>query len=184
MSKFSDLKKEMKESISKGEKQRRHSKADFTKFAKEFVNDVEFEVTKVKGVDENDKPVVEKITPVKDYRKTLEKILEDFGVDKQEAAKMTTDYQIKSVDGMYEFVSELLYQYMETGKKFQFIQKEDFNGAIWVDDEEEDDDWKEWKNPRAKVDPSQPEYVYVKKKAHKKLNRSSKCPSWLKETKK
>lgn len=184
MSKFSELKKEMQDSINKGEKKRTHSKADFNKFAKEFVNDVEFEATKVKGVDEEGKPVEEKFTPVKDYRKSLEKVLVDFGVDKQEASKMTTDYKIKSVDGMYEFVSELLYQYMETGKKFQFIPKDDFTGSIWVDNEEEEKEWKEWKNPRAKDDPSQPEHVYTKKKAHKKLNRSSKCPSWLKETKK
>lgn len=176
---FKELKQELAEEINKGEKKRTHSKTDFNKMAKAFVNDVEFTAHKVKGVDEEGNPVKEEFQPVKEYRKGLKRILTDFGVDKQEAEKMMQDYQIKSVDGLYEFMSELMYQYMESGKKFQFIPKEDFNGSMWIDNDEGDDDWKEYRNP------SKPgESVYTKRKPHKVLNRKSSCPNWLKESKK
>lgn len=176
---FKELKNELANEIQKGDKKRTHSKNDFNKLAKAFLNDVEYTTHKVKGVDEDGKPVKEEIQPVKEYRKGLKKMLTDFGVDKQEAEKMMTDYEIKSVEGQYEFISELLYQYMESGKKFQFIPKEDFNASMWIDDDEGDDDWKEYRNP------SKPgESVYTKRKPHKVLNRKSTCPNWLKESKK
>lgn len=175
---FKELKKEIREEINKGEKKRTHSKNDFNKFAKAYVNDVDHVSYKVKGVDENGAPVKEEFKPVQDYRKGLKKVLADFGVDKQEAEKIMNDYQFKNVDGLYEFVSELLYEYMETGKKFQFVPKEDFNGSMWVDEDAGDDDWKEYRNP------SKPgESVFTKRKPHKVLNRKSTCPNWLKESK-
>lgn len=178
MSKFGDLKKEMREEIIKGEKKRNHSKTDFNKFTKAFVNDVDFTTHKVKGVDEAGKVIKDEVKPVEEYRKGLKKILIDFGVDKQEAEKIMKEYEIKSVDGLYEFISELMYEYMDTGKKFSFLPKEDFTGTMWLDDVEADTDWQEYRNP------SKPgEFIYSKRDKHKVLNRKSSCPNWLKTKK-
>lgn len=175
---FDKLKKELKDQIEKGEKKRNHSKSDFNKFAKAFVNDPEFTSYKVKGVDENGQPIKEEIKPVEAYRKDVKKVLLDFGVDKQEAEKIMSEYQFKNTDAAYEMVSELMYQYLDTGKKFGFMPKEDFNGSIFIDDVEADDDWQEYRIP------SKPgEFTYTKRKAHRTLNRKSTCPNWLKEKK-
>ena len=176
---FKDLRDEMKKQIEAGEKKRNHSKSDFNKFAKALVNDSDFTSYKVKGVDEDGKPVKEEIKPVENFRKDVKKVLLDFGVDKQEAEKIMTDYKFKSCDSAYEMTSELLYQYIDTGKKFGFMPKEDFNGSIFIDDVEADDDWQEYRIP------SKPgEVTHSKRKAHKVLNRKSTCPNWLKEKKK
>ena len=88
---FKELRDEMKMQIEAGEKKRNHSKSDYNKFAKAFVNDIEFTSYKVKGVDEDGKPVKEEIKPVENFRKDVKKGRRDFGVDKQEAEKIMTD---------------------------------------------------------------------------------------------
>lgn len=175
---FKELRDEMKKQIDAGDKKRNHSKSDFNKFAKAFVNDTDFTSYKVKGVDEDGKPVKEEIKPVENFRKDIKKVLLDFGVDKQEAEKIMTDYKFKGTESAYEMTSELLYQYLDTGKKFGFMPKDDFNGSIFIDDVEADDDWQEYRIP------SKPgEVTHSKRKAHKVLNRKSTCPNWLKEKK-
>lgn len=174
---FDKLKKEMQEQIEKGDKKRNHSKSDFNKFTKAFLNDTSFTSYKIKGVDEKGQPVKEEIKPVESYRKDIKKVLLDFGVDKQEAEKIM-EYQFRNTDAAYEMVSELLYQYLDTGKKFGFIPKTDFNGSIFIDNVEADDDWQEYRIP------SKPgEFTYTKRERHKVLNRKSTCPNWLKAKK-
>ncbi|MNJ62544.1 hypothetical protein D3C77_583880 [compost metagenome] len=73
---------------------------------------------------------------------------------------------------MYEFVSELIYQYMNAGKKFDFVPRVDFNGALTLKDVAETTT-----THRNVQDGSE---IKVNKKAHKLLDKKSKVPTWLK----
>lgn len=154
------------------------SKSDFEKLVRAFVNtpDYECEVVKTK----EGEMVKSTVNPVANFRSMIRTILKDFGVDKDEAEKVMTDYEIRTCD-MYEFISELIYKYMEAGKKFDFITKEDFSGSMSLKFVEEEE--KEFTEIRRKdADPNVPLKKFTqRKKAHKVLEKKSKCPSWLKE---
>lgn len=154
------------------------SKSDFEKLVRAFVNtpDYECEIVKTK----NGEMVKSTVNPVANFRGMIRTILKDFGVDKAEAEKVMTEYEIRTCD-MYEFVSEIIYKYMEAGKKFDFINKEDFSGSMSLKFVEEEE--KEYTEIRKKdADPSVPLKTFKqRKKAHKVLEKKSKCPKWLKE---
>lgn len=174
---FNEVFEEIKASIAveDGKKKKRgFSRTEFNRLAKAFVNDHNFTSTRAKtkgGV-----MVEEEIMPVKEFRKMLETMLKDFGVDKQEAAAVLDTYEFKKFDGMYEFCSELIYQYMNTGKRFDFVPKVDWNTTLWIDEVEECESYhinpKDPKGPKKKV----------KKQKHRVTGKKSKCPAWLKET--
>lgn len=171
---FNEVFEEIKSNISvsaSGKPVKTFSRSDFDKLAKAFLNtpDYKLETVSLKGGELVDKEV----EPVKQLRGMIKRILLDFGVDKQEAERVMTDaYEIHNVDGLYEFVSELLYQYMNTGKKFDFLTREDFAGSILLKDVAETTSTH--KDIRTK------EEFQVHKKAHKVLEKKSKVPKWLK----
>ena len=147
------------------------SRTDFEKLAKAYVNTPEY-ITEHVALKEGELVKTE-ITPVKEFRGMIKLILEDFGVDKQESERIMTDaYQLRNVKGLYHFVSELLYSYMQAGKKFDFITKEDFMGSIFTQDCEEG--IKEYNNPKTG------EKVNVKREKHSVLKVKAKCPAWRK----
>lgn len=156
----------------KGKIVKSFSRTDFDKLAKAFLNTPGYTVTAI-GTKEGE--VVEKeIKPVEKFRGMIQAILKDFGVDKQEAARVLEDsYEIKNIDGMYEVCSELIYKYLDAGKKFDFITQNDFLGSLTVDEVAETVGT--FRNIRTK------EEIKIKKKAHKVLKHKSKCPKWLKE---
>lgn len=184
---FTEVFNEIKEGISvskKGKPVITFSKSDFEKLAKAYVNEVDYttEVCSVKAGD----LVKDEVKPVEMFRGMIKRILKDFGVDEQEASRvMDSSYEIKSVNGIYEFISELLYKYMEAGKKFDFMTKEDFQGSVYLADILEET--KTFANIKKKdadgniIDDGRPAEVVVKKKAHKVIKQKSKCPEWLKE---
>lgn len=173
MANFNEVLEQIKEST-KGKKAKTFSRTDFDTLMKAYINDVSYEGTVVKV--ENGEPVEKTIKPVEAFRGMLEEILIDFGIDKQEAARIKDDsYAIKHVDCMYEFISEIVYKYMEAGKKFDFMPRYDFVGSISLDEKEDSE--RECTNPRTK------EKIVVKSKKHKELKQKSKCPSWLKSSK-
>ncbi|WP_171567676.1 hypothetical protein, partial [Brevibacillus sp. MCWH] len=160
-------------SVSKsGKPVRSFSRSDFDKLAKAFLNTVDYEIETVSLKD--GEVVTKKIEPVKALRGMIQRILLDFGVDKQEAARiMDTAYEIRNVDGIYELCSELIYKYLEAGKKFDFITKKDFVGSLTL--KEVGDSVTEHKDIRTG------DKIKVEKKAHKILDKKSKTPKWLKK---
>ncbi len=177
MTQFNEVLAEIKGGLSvrkNGKVSKTFSRNDFDKLAKAFVNEVGYttETVSVRGGDLHRKEV----KPVVGFRSLIQAILLDFGVDKKEAARvMEESYSIKSVNGLYEFVSELIYQYMEAGKKFDFLTKEDFVGGITLDEVEEET--REYEMRQA--DGTSKTYKVTKDK-HKVLNKKSKCPQWKK----
>lgn len=144
------------------------SRTDFDRLAKAYVNETGY-TAKVYGKDG-----VAEVETVKALRGMIKRILKDFGVDEQEAAKIMTDeYQIRNVDGIYELCSELVYNYLDAGKKFSFLAKEDFEGSLVLESVEESE------SITKGVGEGAPEFL-VKKKAHKKIKAKSGCPKWLK----
>lgn len=153
------------------------SKSDFDKLAKALLNDYGYKTTvaSTKGGElvKND------IEPVKMFRDgTIVKLLVDAGLDKCEATKIASEYEFSKVDGLYELISEILYNYMGAGKKFNFLTKENFNASLTINDIEET--VSEYKTIR-KTDDEPVETFKVETKAHKVLKAKSKAPKWLKK---
>jgi len=147
------------------------NRSQFDKLAKAYLNSTDYtiEVAGTKGGE----LVKTTIEPVKAFRGMLKRILIEFGVDKQEAETiLDSSKEIKNVDGIYELCSELIYQYMNAGKKFDFITREDFAGSLTL--KEIGESISEHKDIRTG------EKFKVSKKAHKVLDKKSKTPKWLK----
>ena len=101
-------------------------------------------------------------------------LLTDFGVDKQEAAKvMTNDYKLKNTEALYPIASEIILNYLETGKKFSFLPRKDLVCSLTLHEFEE-----ETKINKA---PGKEGEIPTLYRAHKKIKAESNCPSWLKE---
>lgn len=177
---FTEVFTEIKEGLSisaKGKPVKTFSRSDFDKLAKAFLNDVNYS-TEVYST-RNGEVQTKTVNPVQGFRGMIQAILRDFGVDKAEAERvMDSTYEIKNVNGLYEFVSELIYVYMDAGKKFEFMSKEDFIGNISLDEVEETE--KDY--IIKKKDGSVNSYKVAKQK-HKVLNKKSKCPQWKKSKK-
>lgn len=164
MANFNDVVAEIKSGATS---KKTFSRSDFDKLAKAYVNDVNYDAK----VGQEGK----ELKSVELFRGMIKRILKDFGVDEQEASRVMTDaYQIKNVDGVYELCSELIYNYTDAGKKFQFLEKPDFTGSLILNDVEES--VKETKGVN-----SDDVYVVTKKK-HKQIKAQSKAPKWLKDT--
>lgn len=137
-----------------------------------MINDAAYEADSVKVKD--GEPVTEKIKVTQQFREMLRDILVDYGVDKTEANTVLTSYEIKNVKGMYELISEIVYQYMDAGKKFQFMTKYDFNGSLALDEIEAGETEHRDMHNEGQV-------IRKKHKKHKVLTRKSKANDWLKE---
>jgi hypothetical protein len=157
----------------KGKPVKSFSKSDFDRLAKAFLNERGYK-TEVVGTKEGSM-VTKEVLPVDEFRGMIKIILQDFGVDKQEAQKMIDSYEIHNVDGLYELCSELLYQYMNAGKKFDFMPKKDFVGSMSIKEVAAAEGL--FTDIRTK------EKITIKKEAHKLLEKKSKCPKWLKSKK-
>lgn len=174
MSKFMETFEEIKSTAAS--KNTTFSRSDFDKLAKAYLNDVDYVADNCKADAEAEGGfTVEKIEAVKLFRGMIKRILKDFGVEEQEAQRVMTDaYQIKNVDGIYELTSELIYQYTNAGKKYLFLTKEDFQGGLILENEEEEIDV-----PTKGVGANSEVKYLRSKKAHKKMKSKSSTPSWL-----
>lgn len=154
----------------KGKPVKSFSRSDFDRLAKAFLNEKGYTVETV--ATKNGEIETKQIAVVKELREgMLKSILLAFGVDKQEAQRIA-EVDITNVDGLYEFVSELVYQYINAGKKFDFLPKKDFIGSISL--KEMGSSVADFTDIRSK------EKITVRKEAHKLLEKKSKCPKWLK----
>lgn len=156
-------------------KSKNFSREAFNKLLLNYINDPEFEshIMKTHG------DVVYKITtkPVKQLRTALKQILIDFGVDSKDAEGIITDYKFKkaTVDSLYDFMSDVIYQYLSTGRTLKLYDKEDVSSSISL--QEYDEFTKKYRNPRTKE-----MGLPIKNKKHKKTKVKSATPKWKKET--
>lgn len=160
----------------KGEPIKTFSKSTFDQMALAILNEVNYEVeiAKIK----NGEMVKEKIKPVEKLRKGfLKNILNSAGFDKHEIEKFLNELVITNADGLYETIAEIIYNYMDAGKKFPLLVKEDLKASISLKEVPETE--KEHRNPKG--DGST---VKVKTKKHKKVVVKAAAPQWLKTRKK
>lgn len=148
------------------------SRSDFDKLTKAILNDPDYsyEVHALR----KGKIETKTIKPVELWRASIRAILQDFGVDKQEAARvLEKSYQIRNVNGFYELASAIIYEFIDAGKSFAFPTRHDFTGSISLREVEESvTEHKNIQNPSEKFK--------VKQKKHKRLEKKSKTAKWLK----
>lgn len=171
MKTYQELVNEVKEEMKNGGRST-FSKDLFSELAKAYLNDVNLTATVAKT--KNGEIYTEELAVVDEFRKFVERVLLDFGVDKQEAAKVrTNDYQFTNVDALYPVCSELIMNYIDTGKKFTFLPKEDCVASLVMNEFEE-----EVKMNKAPGSDAEPKPTLYKK--HRRVKAESTCPSWLK----
>lgn len=167
---FNEIKSEITTGRS-GKPVKSFSKSAFDKLAKAMVNEVDYTIEAVSI--KNGEVQSKELKPVQMYRNVIKGILQDFGVDKQEATRiLDSSYEIRSVDGLYELASELIYQYIDAGKKFDFVPRRDFTGSLSLREIDETVSEHKLINKEGTVK--------VKKEKHKVLEKKSKAPRWLK----
>ena len=142
----------------------------------EYLNDVDFESHTI--VKKNGKAIKTKSYPVKKFRKVLYNVLVDFGVDSVDAEVVLTDrykFKKKTVDGMYDFISDFIYQYLQSGRRLNLYQKEDSVASLILEDKKGE------KGKRRKVKGELTNPVDIKD--HKVLKSKSSAPEWDKVVK-
>lgn len=155
---------------SKGKPSKTFSRGDFEGLFVAFLNENDYELS---AASLKEGELVQKVSkPVAEFRKVFYNALLDFGVDKQEAEKMLDGtYQFTKGAGSYEFISELLFNYLEN-KKFDFVTKSDFKGSIVLEEREEEE--KEFRIPG--TDTKKRKQI----KKHRRIKAKSSAPAWSK----
>lgn len=169
-------------------KTERFSREAYDKYAKEFFNNINKEVEIVTQRKEDGAVEKKVIKPVEEFRKTfIQPIVESMGVDAAEAAEVVNK-EINKIGNFYELQSELNYGFMqETGRRIDFLPKEDFEGGYYlVGEGEKETKYRIPNRPdeNGNVDPDAPvKYVEYVEGAHTKLKVKSKLPKNLKKKK-
>lgn len=171
---IAEMKKLNEEKRKKGERVvSTFSRKGYSEMLRATLNDVDYESKKCTAVLGNDgkiKSVVEISKPVKEFREKLLFNIFSETMDKEDAKEKCKNYKFSQadIDTMYPIISDSIYNYMETGKRFTFIPKEDFVASIYLKD-----------NPETVVTNSLTK-TKTKKGAFKSLGKKSGTPSWLK----
>ena len=177
--------KEAKETLSanikrgkSGNKIRSFSRTDFNDMVNAMLNDPSYEMESVKVVDGK---LTEVSTPVvRELReKLIVPLLTEAGVDKTEAQRIANEYHFKNpqTSSMYEFVADAVYQYMDADKKFNFPNRKDFTGSIYLKENEPttvERDVRDIKDHKTIIG-----HKKEKRAAHKTIVKKSTCPAWL-----
>lgn len=165
----------------KGNSVNRFSKKSFNDLMKAMLNDTDFAadiaVTKHKELAE-----MQKVMVTKEFRGFLRRILEKAGIDKADSAVvMDPSFTIDNVDGLYDFISTAVYEYMAAKNKFDFLPRKDFRGSITVKDKAKTSKVSEARNPQTGESLGTWQYDTD---SYKTLVASSPAPEYLKTRKK
>jgi len=171
-------------------KVKRFSKKRFNNFVKKAINDLNYsdEVIIVKKnknpKNEDDLFVVtsDKVDITLEFRKCIEKILRKIGVDKNESAKiLSSDFTIDNVDGLITFFTNIIYDFMDDGNRFDFPSRKGFKGSLFIKNN------KKSKKSSKVYSPQTREFLgeyEIEKDSHKTLGIKSTCPNYLKKRRK
>lgn len=158
----------------------RFNKKNFNTLMLALANDVNFstKVAKKSGDDVE----LEEVMVTKGFRKWCKDLVEQAGVDKSESARILTDeFVINNVEGLYDFFTTALYEYLNAGNRFDLPNREDFQGGIVLKDVDESVRTYEARNPK---DGAYIGTYETTKKKHKELAAKSSCPTYLSEKRK
>lgn len=153
----------------------RFDKKKFNTLMLAIANDPEFKVQVAKKT--GGEVVLGDIFPTKEFRKFLKKVVEKAGVDSKESELVLSDsFQIPSVEGMYDFMSAVIYEYLNAGNRFDFPNREGFTGSLMLKEIPETKKQYNSRNPRTNESIGLFEST---KKKHKELKVKSSCPTYL-----
>lgn len=156
----------------------RFNKKNFVKLMTAIANDVEFKAELAKSK-KGELEGVEDIMVTKGFRQWCKSLLEKAGVDKNESVRVLDgEFQIPSMEGLYEFFATALYEYINAGNQFDLIPNKDFKGSIYLKDIDEKTTVADAHSPQ---DRSYLGTYKTTKKKHKELAVKSTCPPWLAE---
>lgn len=177
MSKTRDFVKQERENL----KSKVFSMDTFTELLATYINDPEYMALNIK----NQNGVATEIEsyPVKKFRKVIKNVLEDFGVDKKDSEAIMSEYKFKKKDvrEMYDFISELIYLYMNTGKKLNLFKKADVKASIeFVDVDEFEKEYPIYKKNEKTGKSEKVGVSHIKAEKHKKVKADSSTPDWKK----
>ena len=157
---------------------KKFNKKTFNKLMTAIANDVDFTtqvVTSSKGEIKNKEDL--KVT--EGFRKWVQKVVETAGIDPKESAfVLSSDFQIKDCDGLYEFFATVVWEYLQSGNRFALIDKEDFSGSLYLKEVPESTVIK--KDARHPITGENLGDFETKTEAHRTLAVKSSCPKWLK----
>lgn len=146
------------------------SRRDFDQLAMITLNDPDYqtEVCSIKNGELHENT----IEPVKDFRlKFLKPIFLDCKLDKEDAEAKAKNYKFtkSQAETLYPLINDMIYNYINTGKKFNMLSRKDFIGSIGIKHNEES------------VVENHIHGTKTKRGAYKSLTKKSGTPSWLKE---
>ena len=160
----------------KGEKSiNRFNKKNFNMVALAIANDVDFKTQVAKKSGETYE--LEDVMVTKEFRKWCKKFAEKLGVDSSESEKiLSSEFTIDTVEGLVDFMSAAIYEYMNAGNRFDFPNREDFQGGFYLKEVKESTTVRDAKNPK---DGTLLGTFETTKKGHKVLATKSSCPTYL-----
>lgn len=161
------------------------SKGDFAHLLSALLNEEEYEMVYVKGVDKDtNEPITATSKPVKKFRDMLVKLLVKAKIDRTDAEAIVSAYNFSKADGdvLYEIFNEILDQYLRAGKTFKALPREDYELKLVMTDEEEKITSGTMKGRKDRnTGAALPDIEWESKcKKHKKVRALSGCPDHLK----
>ena len=157
------------------------NKKKFEALMRAIINDSEY-TTKCAVTKGGELIEVVDIAVSKGFRNFIKKIIESAGVDKAESERvLAKEFTVDSVDGLYEFFTTALYEYINAGNKFELMPKEDFKGSILLKQRPSSKKVAEAYHPTTRESLGTFETT---KKPYKQLSIKSSCPAYLKSRKK
>jgi hypothetical protein len=177
---FKEAKAALAKSIKKskkGDKIRSFSRSDFNELLNAMLNDPKYEMETVQVVD--GKLTNVKTPVVEDFRtKFIQPILTEFGVPKEDAGKIASDYRFKNsqTSVLYNFIADAVYQYIDADKKFNFPNRKDFCGSIYLKENDEavvERDIRDIKDHKTITG-----HKKERRMKHKTIVKKSTCPTW------
>lgn len=158
------------------------TKTNFEKVCRAVANDPNFETDMAIWIKDQDTVTIDKVKVSMPFRLWLKKVLEQFGIDKNESQMVLgDDYVVPKMDWCYDFFATVLYEYIASGNKFQMIPKTDFKGKLYLKENESATKKTKAKNPRTG------EYLgefEVTNEKYCSLAVDSPCPEYLKKRRK
>ena len=177
---FKEVKERLRSNVKHGTKGNviySFSKTDFNEVVNSMLNDPDYQMETVKIVDGK---LTDCTTPViKEFReKMFVPVLMKAGVERKDAVDIadTHPFSNNQTSCMYDFLSDVLYQYMDSGKKFNFPNRRDFSGSIHlkdIDEEVVERDVRDIKDHRTIIG-----HKKEKREKHKTIVKKSSCPTW------
>lgn len=164
-----------------GETPNRFSKKAFNDLLKAMLNDTEF-VSEVAVTKNKELADVQKVLVTNEFRGFLRRVIEKAGVDKAESAMvMDPSFTIDNVDGLYDFMTAAIYEYMSAKNTFEFPSKKDFKGKLTIKQKAATKQEKEARNPQTGESLGTWEYST---EPYRVLVASSPAPDYLKSRRK